>query len=542
MNKISVPYRGERSGTAPLTWGQECQWQVIKSLGPDGFRTNICFTLEAPRGLNLAEISACIADFVNAYETLRTKYSYAPSGRLVQNLTDEGEVPIHVDEVEYRERQRACSEMKDRLKNSEFLLDEDISVRFGVIFAGSSIDIIMAMSHLASDAVGIGVLRQSLKKLLDAASSGNDFTIEPGEQPLDRSRFESSEKGRKAALQAIAYWEGEVRQFPDNMYARLIKEPQVPRYWNAQLRTDAVTAAASILAHRYQVTTASVILAAYSLLTARRAGLDTCCFTLHVPNRRSPASKSSVGCFRQYAPVRINVTSDSLEIIAHNARTASLRAYLHGSWPQEGLNALLAHVEEERGIRCHLGARVNILTGILKSEEVGRDRDGQCNLRELEGASEFSITDKRDEDSVVTYFDAWPARLTMLADTKYFTPEEIESFLRGVQSILVAAASDTSQEQEIASITEFPIDREDRDWVFVDHCWVNMRETERMLEWVLKIEHPRVFLDSNGQELIAQVPRSAEQDIQTYRSRFEIFREELTERSGVMVPHRFVFM
>jgi hypothetical protein len=83
-------------------------------------------------------------------------------------------------------------------------------------------------------------------------------------------------------------------------------------------------------------------------------------------------------------------------------------------------------------------------------------------------------------------------------DTTRMPPAEIESLLRGIERLIVAAAGGDVDLANLTDITGVrPVDR-GADWLLIDFCWVELEQVQRLLDDALDVPAARAFVVRDG--------------------------------------------
>ncbi|PWS46812.1 non-ribosomal peptide synthetase condensation domain protein, partial [Streptomyces sp. ZEA17I] len=95
---VTVGFRGDRSGRAPLTWGQRAIWHAIRRTAPNDHYFNIGRVLPlADRGrpATVAGATAALTALVERHESLRTRLELSADGtEAAQDLAATGSLPV----------------------------------------------------------------------------------------------------------------------------------------------------------------------------------------------------------------------------------------------------------------------------------------------------------------------------------------------------------------------------------------------------------------------------------------------------------------
>ncbi|NEC17754.1 condensation domain-containing protein, partial [Streptomyces parvus] len=187
--KIStqVDFRGERSGTAPLTWGQRAIWHAIRRTAPNDHYFNIGRVLPlADRGrpATVAATLDALARLIERHEALRTRLvpSAAYDGPS-QWLADTGSLSVTIAPATGLPEAAAEAEaLLDRLSATRFDYPAEWPLRAALVTVGDRVThAVLVLCHLAADGHAAEVLVRDLRLLVRRGSAGRP----PATTPLD---------------------------------------------------------------------------------------------------------------------------------------------------------------------------------------------------------------------------------------------------------------------------------------------------------------------------------------------------------------------
>ena len=122
-----------------------------------------------------------------------------------------------------------------------------------------------------------------------------------------------------------------------------------------------------------------------------------------------------------------------------------MSAFKNGYFDADDVAALIADVSAERGVALELGCFINDRRTEVPTAADDDEPTAEL-LREAIDQATFQWVVRRDSPSfepmIVDIDDADGAiRLTVHMDTDYISPADAETFLRGMQDVLVASAA-----------------------------------------------------------------------------------------------------
>lgn len=334
---IRVDVTGARSGEGPVTWGQWAIRSAMRDVEPDHHVFNLCLTglLEQPVRLDTA--LGAVRELLRLHDSLRTRILTGPDGGMRQRLDGDGAVEVHhfeaggpgeVDAVE--------SAVEAAWMAEPFDPGREWPVRVGLIGAGEQVaQLVLVLSHTASDAMGLRLLRADLAALLAGADPAG-LRARRGFQPLDEAGYQASGKGRRRDQAARRYWRAGLADAPVRVFDPVGAGPRTFR--RATLVSPALPPALDTLAGRWNVPSAAVLLAAVSAAVAAESGREQCVLQVMVSNRFIPSLRGILSPVTMEGLFVVDAGADSFEVLARRAWEASIRTYYHAYYDKAALD------------------------------------------------------------------------------------------------------------------------------------------------------------------------------------------------------------
>jgi hypothetical protein len=94
-----VPFAGEGSGEAELTWGQQHIWGAIRALGET---MNMVAVRDLGPGARIEEFTEELAFYLGRFQSMRTLLRMVPDGLPRQVVVASGEAPLEIVDVPAR--------------------------------------------------------------------------------------------------------------------------------------------------------------------------------------------------------------------------------------------------------------------------------------------------------------------------------------------------------------------------------------------------------------------------------------------------------
>jgi condensation domain-containing protein len=551
---LRVPFAGRRGGEGPLTLGQANTLQWVGD--PTLYTRMIEWTLTLPTGATLADIAAALSVLISRHESLRTTYPDGggpddselsrglaavtgvaetggdgrqvrggPAGEEVagrkvadgepaQRVLQAGELSVEV----YRTVGEPPGlgvltvELAKRLRAREFDLTSDLPLRVAVATGGGGpLAVVAVYSHVAVDFGSMALIDQQFAELASDPASR-----EPGPagcQPLDQAEHERSPLGRRRAKTALQSWRSQLAAAPQCLYPVPAGDPakrgDLACGW---LWSPAAALALPLIATRTGASRQLAVLTALCAVLALRAGHDVCSLPVTVSNRSQQRLRGYVGTLANDGILTIDVRAARFDELVRRTAAATLRSNHSGPVDRADLIGVIAQIEHDRGISYLRACAFNDLTPYVPPEpgpaaaaqpagdaaQPGGDT-GPAGLRRALGRTRFAaMSSPPVEELLLIILHKIEPELSMGVMTRdglRVSPAEIESLLRGVERLLVAAAARDVELTGLTGITGVSPMPRGPGWLHADSCWVELSEAQRLLDDALDVPAVRVFPD-----------------------------------------------
>ncbi|WP_112491182.1 condensation domain-containing protein [Streptomyces bacillaris] len=461
---VAVEFRGERSGRAPLTWGQRAIWHAIRRTAPNDHYFNIGRVLPlADRGrpATVDGATAALTALVERHESLRTRLELsADGGEAAQDLAATGTLPITLARAQDPAgAERTAHALLDRLSATRFAYASEWPVRAALVAVGDRVThAVLVLCHLAADGHGAEVLVRDLRLLVRRGSAGRP----PATTPLDLAREQHGETGRRRGAAALAHWEAGHRAAPATMFPDPVAAPRAPRFWTGRIVSPALARAVAAVAAAHRVSGSTVLLTAAAVLVAAGQGHRTAAVMPIVGNRTSTAHRDLVTTLSQDGLFILDTgtgtdtgtatgtTQDTPTFtdLLPTAYRAALRAYRAAVYDPAEWDALGERLRTETGAEVHPYCCFNDMRLVERPAPPG-PAPTAAELAELRGRTAFGFPATQERVAcryclhITEEGDALAVSLT--ADTAYLPPETIRAHLYGIEELIVAAASGRSR-------------------------------------------------------------------------------------------------
>jgi hypothetical protein len=430
---ILVPFRGEGSGTAELTWGQWHNWPKMRDY-PSVF--NMGGAMPCPPDTTIADFVDIVKFMMGNHQALRTRLAYDTDGTPRQIVAESGRLPLEIVAVADDEDPAAVAhQIETRYQNTAFDFEIEWPVRMAVVRQhGKSTHSIVMVSHLAVDAHSLDLLAAGFADRADRVA--DDLVT----APLAQARGQRAKSGQRASAAALRSWERLLRDVPADRFGGC-GDPRRPRYWQGAYRSPAGYLAVRAIAARDQTDTAPVVLAAIAVSLARITRNPLTVWQLVVSNRFRPGLATAVGPVSQTGLCTIDLTGIGFREAVTRARGAILAAGMNGYYDPRQRDELIAGLRRDIDITCVVNDR--------RRPNLDPPPDVPPTAAEItaatgQGELRWDFTTDRPSDHFYVHVNQVPEALdyAICADTHHLGVDDLVACLRGVEAVLVEAALD----------------------------------------------------------------------------------------------------
>ncbi|MFF1838683.1 condensation domain-containing protein [Streptomyces sp. NPDC058231] len=445
---LTVDFCGERSGRAPLTWGQRAIWHAIVRTAPNDHYFNIGRVLPlADRGRppTVAEAAQALAWLMERHEALRTRLSMTDDepGQL---LVAAGSLPLTVVEApEPDGAADAAQRLLDELSATRFDYTDRWPLRAALVTSGGLVThAVLVLCHLAADGHGAEVLVRDLRLLVRRGSAGRP----PETTPLELARAQHGQQGAGRGAAALAYWESGYRAAPATMFPERVAAARTPAFWTGRIVSTALARAVDAVAAAHRVSGSTVLLAASAALAAAPSGHRTAAVMPIAANRTAPAHRDLVSTLSQDGLFVLDLdaagSGASFTDLLPFAYRAALRAYRAAAYDPVEWDRLAVRMRAERGTEVHPYCCFNDMRLVERPGPAGPPPSA-AELRAAQRETRFAFPATQDKVAcryclhITEQGDALVVALT--ADTAYLPPDAIRAQLYALEELVVASAA-----------------------------------------------------------------------------------------------------
>jgi hypothetical protein len=511
MRSIPVEFAGERAGEGPLTLGQLDLYDWLIQ-NPDHLYVLLCVELPVPAGMSADDVAEATAALIARHESLRT--TYVPGEPPRQRVAAAGVQLLEVCSLGEgrwgpRDRPAVAEALVRWLRESPH--PGPRPVRMVVATAPGTGDRVIAcaaaFTHLAVDNGSIEILKRDFAGLLgDAARRPAE---RPGHQPLDQAELEATPAERRRADAALDYLREQSRRIPHCLYALPGARPSGESL-AVELWSVAAAMAVRRVAARTRTSRSSIVLAAICAVVARRASYPELVFPVSSSNRFERHLVNYVGSLAQSTIATVAITGRSFDELAGRTWTTVMEASRHGRYDTAKLDAMDRLAGHERGLR--LPPHDPWFNSLVAESWSGLTAGVGFQPEEIEAAlartelrwrplpvSALPIRFRLNQIDGCLRLDMWSG------DAGLVPRAELESVLRAVERLLVAAAHGDVPGGRMPGLIGLEPLAGPPHRILVDHCWVDVTDVQRLADDALAPAVARVFATAGGRPLVARL-------------------------------------
>jgi hypothetical protein len=441
--------------------------------------------------IEVAQIAATIRALVMRHESLRTTYLVGNPTR--QLVAPDGQLMMPVHSVSTADPKEFAVELRRELWARFFDLEQEFPLRAALVTGeGPLHHLVLVLSHVAVDVVGLAILLKELKELL----AGRPIPA-PGKQPLDIVELERTPAMRKRLESTHKHWERALRTGPQSLFGAPMPTDRAYHH-GLLIRSTPAASAIDRITKRTSVSRSAVALAAFAVLVSyrtRNAGIN---ITFSAANRFHPALRDYVGTVAADAVLPVDLSSAAtFDQAVEIAATSSLRALLHGSFDTPRLWAAIEEIGYERGIQCY--TRELLYNDVSPADAAGGDvfADDHALIGIPDETVDRLVYPELGELTMLRQ-DAWQSRLRLnvhwlhtelvaavWADPLCLTADETVNFGLGLVRLLIAAGDGDVALPDVGSLVGLaPVPRGDG-WYLIDQSWVELTAVRQLVSEVV---------------------------------------------------------
>jgi hypothetical protein len=435
-----IPFRGEGSGVAPLSWGQR---DLLDAMRRQESWIPLGVVVPLATGTTVDDVAADLAYLMSRNQTLRTRLRF-DTGGVKQVVSEAGEIALDVvDAADDADLPVLGDEISGRYQEIDYDYASEWPVRTAVIrHQGVLTHLVIVACHLITDGFGAHQMWTDLAER-DPATGQPRAPMAPM-QPLAQARWQRSEAGRRHSEATLRHWERllwtvPARRFPDPV------DRGSPRHWQGIFRSRALQLGVRSIVARTQVDSAAVLLALYAVALVRLIGVNPVVVRMLVGNRFRPGLERVVAPITLPGLCVLDVAGRTVDQAVMAARRAAFVACKYAYYDPARLSELIDEVSRERGeqidLNCYFNdRRIGLPDGMEGPAPTPDELDAALPLSSFEWERKEDSPFERLFLHIDHSLDS--AHFVICADTHYVSPADMQACVREMETVAVAAAFD----------------------------------------------------------------------------------------------------
>jgi amino acid adenylation domain-containing protein len=338
---------------APLSFPQLTQW-VFAQLHPNSPAFNTVRRLGIKGAVHSLALEAAFGDVLARHSVLRTSFEDR-EGEPVQRIRPE--VRGSLDQIDWRGEGGAEAVepvLRSHAERLFSLAHDDLARALLVRLAEDEWILQITAHHIAHDGWSTGLVWQDLGTAYSARCAGMGGPPALGLQYVDYAAWQRGFDGQPAFFEAESYWRAHFAGKTATLELPTDRpRPPAPsgRVGQVACAVDAeAVARLANIATTWRASVATVTLAAFAVLLARRCAGQSTLIGQTVANRRWSDLEPLVGTFINMVPVAVDFDDAmSFAVLVEQVRAETLQAYRHSDYPFSRLGRLLRPQGEDPG-------------------------------------------------------------------------------------------------------------------------------------------------------------------------------------------------
>lgn len=435
-SKLAIPFAGEGSGAATLSWGQQTAWRGIEVSGAPIILNGV---YPVPDGKTVEDLAADLGRLVSRHQSLRTVFRPGGDDGLEQVVMSSGQTVLEVVEAGDADPRETADKLAYGYKSCDRDYAGELPLRAGVVCVRRvPVYQVLGMCHMSVDGFSTNVIEAELGLRGPAAAA---LALGPVTEmpPLKQAAWQNGPPGLRQTAAAERYWDRVLRVMPERWFP-VPDEVPARRYGEIQLSSPAAHLAGQVVAARLETDTSPVVLAAFAVALARVSGINPAVPRLFVSNRFRPGFADTVSMIAQTCPCAVDVAGVTFDEAVRRTVRAAVPAYKYAYFKPAKIREVLARVGDQVGstpdVRFLLNDRrgARAVTGPFASPRQISAALARTTLRQV-----HKDDDPRDACHIHVVGSAESLEIIGFFDTGYMAPETMIAMLRTVEEILVAA-------------------------------------------------------------------------------------------------------
>jgi len=354
---------------------------------------------------------------------------------------ESGEIALEIVDVGDADPTTVADGVRDRYVSYDFDYAQEWPVRMAAVCRdGVPTHLVAVYNHLAVDAHSLLVLMDDLttRDPETGAASGPVTAT----QPLEQAAQQQTPAAQRQTDAALRHWGRVLRTVTPERFDR--RDEEEPRFRDIAYYSKAADLAMRSIAARLGTDTSPVLLAAYGVAMASTVGRNPVVLQIAVSNRFRPGFTGAVCPIAQSSPCLLDVADITFDQAVARAYRAAMATYLNSYYDPTQRAALVESINVERGTKIDAQVYFNDRRDQARDQSTGPVPTAAEILAALP-ASRLAWGPHSPVSQPAFYLDVNDApggmEFTITADTRYVSPEGMESFVRALESTVVEAAT-----------------------------------------------------------------------------------------------------
>jgi hypothetical protein len=370
---------------------------------------------------------------------MRTRLRFEADGVPRQVVAESGEIELElVDAAPGEDPAEVAAAIRERYARTLFDYANEWPVRIALVRRDGALShAVRAFCHLASDGMGFALM-------VDAVFDANRAGLPPptATDALEQAHWQQTPAGRRQSERAVRHWESLLRAVPARRFAGPVDRGE-PRNWRVEFVSPAMHLAMRAAAARGGAPTSSILLAAFAFALTRVTGVHPVVTKVLVSNRFRANLGETVSPVAQHGLLVVDLAGAGFDEVVERVGRAALSAYKHAYYDPAELREMLARLGRERGEEIDIGCLFNDRRIDSRQEAGPAPGVPEIAAARADTSLEWAApVPGLNERLLVNVNDAPGAvGITALVDTRHLAPDELESLLRGMEDVLVEAAT-----------------------------------------------------------------------------------------------------
>ncbi|BCB91706.1 condensation domain-containing protein [Phytohabitans suffuscus] len=440
MGRMVVRFAGEGSGVAELSWGQR---EILGAMRRQGCWLALSNVAPLPAGTTLDDVADWLRFVMGRYQVLRTLLRFPADGPATQVVHAAGEIGLDVVEAGAEDPERVADRVAVRYAGH----DLDLARQWPIFLAAVTRDgvpayRVLTVCHVVWDAFGALTVLADLRRR--EAAGGAPPEPVTAMQPLEQARWQRSPAGRRHSEAVLRQWAHALRQMPARRFPAPADRGE-PRHWKLDFVSPATHLAVQAIQSRTRAGSAQVILTLFLVALARVTGVNPSVTRVAVNNRFRRGLAGSVAVVTQYGLCAVDVAGVTFdEALARLARRV-VSTFKNAYYDPDQVADLVDRIGRERGeeldVHCYYNDRRLDQDGGPPAEPPA---PGQVRAALARTSSSHSPLTRRRSERLLAAVEEAPGsfRLTLEADTRYLSRDDMLACARAMELTAVAAALD----------------------------------------------------------------------------------------------------